>query len=200
MGVNQFDGGRAPVCRRENVFLKVRDKRSELDYPRRSAPARCCGFPLIFASSIFLLNCRYEVSPSASKIADASQLTFGNSLGDTFNARLSRFRLVVSRWFALVPLFFAIEREKESAVKSFRFRLDFRNFVFLRRVLVADVFFITYGGIPTPIAYFLLFLICSIVGFFSGIFAAAFSIVLKRFGITAFCSRRFCGRQGIFAI
>jgi len=121
-------------------FMKVRDKRSELDYPRQSVPARCCGFPLIFASSIFLLNCRYEVFPGASKIADASQLTFGNSLGDTFNARLSRFRLVVSRLVRARAVILRGRTRKRIGGQIICFGLDFRNSIFLRRVLVGDVF------------------------------------------------------------
>ncbi len=85
-------------------------------------------------------------------------------------------------WFALVPLFYAVECEKESVVKSFVLGWIFGTAFFCGACWWLTFSFITYGGIPTPIAYFLLFLICSIVGFFPAIFAAAFSVVLKRFG------------------
>lgn len=85
-------------------------------------------------------------------------------------------------WFALVPLFYAIEREKESIVKSFVLGWIFGTLFFCGACWWVTFSFITYGGIPSPIAYFLLFIICSIIGFFSAIFAAVFSLVLKRFG------------------
>ena len=85
-------------------------------------------------------------------------------------------------WFALVPLFYAIEREKESVVKSFVLGWIFGTAFFCGACWWLTFSFVTYGGIPTALAYFLLFLICSMVGFFPAIFAAAFSIILKRFG------------------
>jgi apolipoprotein N-acyltransferase len=85
-------------------------------------------------------------------------------------------------WFALVPLFYAVESEKESAIKSFVLGWIFGTLFFCGACWWLTFSFITYGGIPMPIAYFLLFIICSIVGFFPAIFAAGFSIVLKRFG------------------
>ncbi len=85
-------------------------------------------------------------------------------------------------WFALVPLFYAIEREKESAVKSFVLGWIFGTLFFAGSCWWLTFSFVIYGGIPTALAYFLLFLICSIIGFFPAIFGAIFSLVLKRFG------------------
>lgn len=85
-------------------------------------------------------------------------------------------------WFALVPLFYAVEREKESVVKSFVLGWIFGTLFFAGSCWWLTFSFTTYGGIPAPIAFFLLFIICSIVGLFPAIFAAAFSLVLKRFG------------------
>jgi apolipoprotein N-acyltransferase len=85
-------------------------------------------------------------------------------------------------WFALLPLFYAVEQEKESVVKSFVLGWIFGTLFFAGSCWWLTFSFITYGGIPTPIAYFLLFIICSLVGFFPAIFAAVFSLVLKRFG------------------
>jgi apolipoprotein N-acyltransferase len=85
-------------------------------------------------------------------------------------------------WFALVPLFFAIEREKESAVKSFVLGWIFGTAFFCGSCWWLTFSFITYGRLPNALAYFLLFLICSMVAVFPAVFGAAFSLILKRFG------------------
>lgn len=94
-------------------------------------------------------------------------------------------------WVALVPLFWAIEREKRSAAKSF----------FLGWLWGTSFFFGTcwwlayapthYGGIPAPVSYFLVFCACALVGIFPAIFALAFSLLLKRFGVIALLSAPF---------
>lgn len=91
-------------------------------------------------------------------------------------------------WFALVPLFYAIEREKRSIVKSFVVGWIFGIGFFFSTCWWLTFAPVTYGGVPAPIAYLLLFFATLIVGFFSAIFAALFSILLKRFGIHAFLS------------
>ena len=85
-------------------------------------------------------------------------------------------------WFALVPLFYAIEREKKSVVKSFVLGWIFGTVFFFGSCWWLTFSFITYGGIPTLIAYFLLLIISLIAGFFPAIFGAIFSLVLKRYG------------------
>jgi len=85
-------------------------------------------------------------------------------------------------WFALVPLFYAVESEQESVIKSFVLGWFFGTVFFAGSCWWLTFSFITYGGIPTPIAYFLLVIISSILGLFPAVFGAAFSIVLKRFG------------------
>jgi len=122
--------------------------------------------------------------------------TLSNSLLAILSAILltlafPNFDLWLLAWFALVPLFYAIEREKESAVKSFVLGWLFGTAFFFGSCWWLTFSFITYGGIPAPLAYFLLFLICSIVGFLPAIFAAAFSLVLKRFGIYGILSAPF---------
>ncbi|MCY7374689.1 MAG: apolipoprotein N-acyltransferase [Pyrinomonadaceae bacterium] len=113
--------------------------------------------------------------------------TLLNSLLAIFSAILlilafPDFDLWFIAWFALVPLFCAIEREKESIVKSFILGWLFGTLFFAGSCWWLTFSFINYGGIPTPIAYFLLLIIGAIVGIFPAIFAAAFSIILKRFG------------------
>ncbi len=92
------------------------------------------------------------------------------------------FDLWILAWFALVPLFYAIEREKESIVKSLVLGWIFGTLFFAGSCWWITFSFITYGGIPTLIAYFLLLVISSILGFFPAIFSAVFSLILKRFG------------------
>jgi len=85
-------------------------------------------------------------------------------------------------WLALVPLLFAIEREKQSIIKSFVLGWIFGICFFFGTCWWLTFAPITYGGVPTFIAYFLLFGATLIVGFFSAIFSTVFSFLLKRFG------------------
>ncbi len=88
-------------------------------------------------------------------------------------------------WFGLVPLFWAIEREKESAVRSFLLGWLW-GFVFFTGTCWWLTFApITYAAFPPLVAYLLLFFFTGIVGIFPGIFAAIFSSLLKRFGTLA---------------
>lgn len=92
------------------------------------------------------------------------------------------FDLWLLAWFALVPLFFAVEREKESIVKSAILGWIFGTLFFAGSCWWLTFSFTHYGGIPLWLAYILLFAITGIVGIFPAVFTAAFSIVLKRFG------------------
>jgi apolipoprotein N-acyltransferase len=94
-------------------------------------------------------------------------------------------------WFALVPLFFAIDREKECVVKSLIVGWIFGTAFFFGSCWWLTFAPITYAGFPLLLAYFLLFLACLAVGFFSAIFAASFSILLKRFGAYAILAAPF---------
>ncbi|MDQ3180771.1 MAG: apolipoprotein N-acyltransferase, partial [Acidobacteriota bacterium] len=88
-------------------------------------------------------------------------------------------------WFALVPLFFAIEREKESVVKSFVLGWIFGICFFFGTCWWLTFAPITYGGVPSVIAYALLFGVTLLVGLFPAIFSAIFSLLLKRLGTSA---------------
>ncbi|MCU1289583.1 MAG: lnt, partial [Acidobacteria bacterium] len=85
-------------------------------------------------------------------------------------------------WFALVPLFFAVEREKESFVKSLFVGWIFGTCFFFGSCWWLTFAPITYAGFPFLLAYFLLFCASLAVGFFPALFAALFSIFLKKFG------------------
>ncbi len=94
-------------------------------------------------------------------------------------------------WVALVPLFYAIEREKQSAVKSFFVGWIFGTLFFTGSCWWLTFAFITYGGIPSSLAYILLLIASSMIGIFPAIFGAAFSLVLKRFGTSGILSAPF---------
>src|SRR5687767_15076210 len=88
-------------------------------------------------------------------------------------------------WFALIPLFWAVDREKQSVVRSFVLGWLFGFCFFAATCWWLTFAPITYAGFPSPVAYLLLFCVTAIVGIFPGIFAAIFSVLLKRFGNVA---------------
>jgi apolipoprotein N-acyltransferase len=94
-------------------------------------------------------------------------------------------------WFALIPLFFAVEREKESLLKS-----GFTGWIFGTTFFFGSCWWltfapITYAGFPPVLAYFLLFCAASIVGLFPALFSLLLSFLLKRFGSYAILSAPF---------
>jgi apolipoprotein N-acyltransferase len=89
-------------------------------------------------------------------------------------------------WFALVPLLFAIEREKESTARSFLLGWIFGNVFFFGTCWWLTYAPITYAGFPPLLAYFFLFCVTSIAAIFPGMFAAITVIFLRRFGTWAF--------------
>jgi apolipoprotein N-acyltransferase len=101
------------------------------------------------------------------------------------------FELWFLAWFALVPLFFAIEREKESVIKSFLTGWLFGVIFFFGTCWWLTFAPITYAGLPWLLVYFFMFCAASAVGVLPGIFGALFSIVLKRFGSYAVFSAPF---------
>ena len=88
-------------------------------------------------------------------------------------------------WFALVPLFFAVEREKDSTIKSFVLGWIFGAVFFFGSCWWLTFAPITYAGVPPVIAYALLFAATLIVGIFPATFGALLSILLRRFGTHA---------------
>src|SRR5688500_11969423 len=92
------------------------------------------------------------------------------------------FNLGFVAWVGLVPLFCAIEREKESMVKSAVLGWIFGTGFFFGTCWWLTFAMITYGGIPWYVAYILLFIIVSLVGLYSALFAALLSLLLKKLG------------------
>lgn len=96
------------------------------------------------------------------------------------------FELWFAAWFALVPLLWAIDREKESIARCFVLGWLFGNVFFFGTCWWLTFAPITYAGFPAPLAYFLLFCVTSVAGIFPGLFAAITSFLLRRFGSIAF--------------
>ena len=94
-------------------------------------------------------------------------------------------------WFALVPLFYAIECEKESLIKSFFVGWIFGTCFFFGSCWWLTHAPITYAGFPPLLAYFLLFCAASIVALFPALFSLSLSFLLKRFGSYAILSAPF---------
>lgn len=85
-------------------------------------------------------------------------------------------------WFALVPLFWAIGRERESTAPSFILGWLW-GFIFFTGTCWWLTFApITYAAFPPWLAYLLLFAVTAAVGIFPGIFAGIMSLLIRRFG------------------
>lgn len=94
-------------------------------------------------------------------------------------------------WIALVPLFFAVEREKRFWRKSFFLGWIFGTVFFFGTCWWLTFAPITYARFPAWLAYVLMFCVALVVGFFPAVFSALFSILLKRFGDYAILSASF---------
>ncbi len=110
------------------------------------------------------------------------------------------FDLWLLAWFALVPLFYAIEREKESAVKTFFLGWIFGTVFFAASCWWLTFSFTHYGGIPTWLAYILLFIITGIVGIFPAMFRVGFFGNFKTFrSFRYFVRADFMDGAGVFS-
>jgi apolipoprotein N-acyltransferase len=94
-------------------------------------------------------------------------------------------------WFALVPLMWAVEREKESVAKAFVVGWFFGTLFFFGTCWWLTYAPIHYAGFPWPLAYFLILIACLGAGVFPGVFAAILSKLLRRFGSGAFLAAPF---------
>ena len=87
-------------------------------------------------------------------------------------------------WIALVPLMWAVERER-SAWRSFLLGWLFGTAFFFGTCWWLTYAPIHYAAVPWPLAYLLIFVACLLSGLFPGLFAAILARLLKRFGIWA---------------
>lgn len=101
------------------------------------------------------------------------------------------FELWFTAWFALVPLMWAVEREKASVARSFILGWLFGTIFFFGTCWWLTFAPITYAAFPPWLAYGLMLIVAVIVGVFPAIFAAILSILLRRFGSGAFLAAPF---------
>ncbi len=95
------------------------------------------------------------------------------------------FELWFFAWFALVPLFWAIERERLSMAKSFLLGWLWGVVFFFGTCWWLAYAPTHYGGVPAPVSYFLVLCACAAVGVFPAMFALLLSVLFRRFGVYA---------------
>lgn len=94
-------------------------------------------------------------------------------------------------WFALVPLMWAVEREKASSAKSFVLGWLFGTIFFFGTCWWLAYAPIHYAAFPPLLAYSLILAACLGAGVFPGVFAAVLSTLLRRFGSIAMLAAPF---------
>ncbi len=89
-------------------------------------------------------------------------------------------------WFALLPLLFAIERQKHCVHACFILGWIFGVVFFSGTCWWLTYAPITYAAFPPLLAYFLLFCVTAVAAIFPALFAAIMSLFLGRFGTWSF--------------
>lgn len=85
-------------------------------------------------------------------------------------------------WVALIPLLFAVDREKESLPKVFFTGWMFGLVFFFSTCWWLTFAPINYAHLPAPLVYLLLLGATSVVGVFPGLFGTLVGYLLRRFG------------------
>jgi apolipoprotein N-acyltransferase len=101
------------------------------------------------------------------------------------------FEIWALAWFALVPLLWAVERQKHCVAACFTLGWIFGTIFFFGTCWWLTYAPITYAGFPPLLAYFLLFCVTSVAAIFPGIFAAILSVLLRRLGSIAILAAPF---------
>ena len=94
-------------------------------------------------------------------------------------------------WFALVPLMWAVEREKESVFRSFVAGWLFGAVFFFGTCWWLTFAPITYAHFTPWLAYTGMVFVALIVGVFPALFACILSVLLRKFGSWAFLAAPF---------
>ncbi|MEQ1606107.1 MAG: apolipoprotein N-acyltransferase [Pyrinomonadaceae bacterium] len=94
-------------------------------------------------------------------------------------------------WFALVPLMWAVEREKESVVRSFVVGWLFGTVFFFGTCWWLTFAPINYAGFPPWLAYSGMAFVAAVVGLFPALFAGILAVLLRRFGSWGFLAAPF---------
>ncbi|MEZ5346700.1 MAG: apolipoprotein N-acyltransferase [Pyrinomonadaceae bacterium] len=84
-------------------------------------------------------------------------------------------------WFAFVPLFSAVDRQKDSLFGSFLVGWLTGTIFFVGTCWWLTFAPITYAGFPAVLAYSLLFCVAGFAGLYFGLFAGLLSLVIKHF-------------------
>lgn len=101
------------------------------------------------------------------------------------------FELWWTAWFALVPLMWAVEREKTSFVRSFVTGWFFGTAFFFGTCWWLTFAPINYAGFPPWLAYSGMVFVALIVGVFPALFAGILAVLLRRFGSWGFLAAPF---------
>ncbi|MCA1590382.1 MAG: apolipoprotein N-acyltransferase [Acidobacteria bacterium] len=101
------------------------------------------------------------------------------------------FEIWILAWFALMPLLWAVTREKDSFARSFTLGWLFGFIFFSGTCWWLTYAPINYAGFPPVIAYFLLFCLTAVVGLFPGLFAGLLAMLMRRFGQIAILAAPF---------
>ena len=88
-------------------------------------------------------------------------------------------------WIALVPLFWAIEREKDRPARGLFLGWIWGIVFFFGTCWWLTFAPITYAGFPWPLAYFLMLVVAAIVALFPGLFGLILAVLINRFGSLA---------------
>lgn len=94
-------------------------------------------------------------------------------------------------WFALVPLMWAVERERESVVRSFVMGWLFGTVFFFGTCWWLTFAPINYAGFPPWLAYSGMVFVAGAVGLFPALFAGILAVLLRRFGSWGFLAAPF---------
>jgi apolipoprotein N-acyltransferase len=101
------------------------------------------------------------------------------------------FELWWTAWFALVPLMWAIDRQKHCVTACFLVGWLFGTAFFFGTCWWLTYAPIHYAAVPWPLAYLLIFVACLLSGLFPALFAAILAHLLRRFGTWAFLAAPF---------
>lgn len=96
-----------------------------------------------------------------------------------------RFLSGAGTWFGLMPFLIAVDREKNSGIGAMLTGWLFGTVFFFGSCWWLTFSPITYAGFSPALAYFLLLIVCLMVGLFPALFALIFSILLRRWGLYA---------------
>jgi apolipoprotein N-acyltransferase len=94
-------------------------------------------------------------------------------------------------WFALVPLMWAVERQKDRVAACFTLGWIFGAAFFFGTCWWLTYAPIHYAAFPWPLAYFLMLVVALAVGIFPALFTTILAVLIRRFGSWGFLAAPF---------